>query len=301
VGFAAGTASAASALARMRRIEREVHALRPDVFLAVAWSEPNTLLGLRLRRMGGIRRIFFAPPQLWAWGRWRAALLRRGFDALLCLYPGEAKFLRGLGLAALFAGNPLLEHLAPHFNARRRGSSKTIALLAGSRRMERSRHAALLKEFAEIWCRSHPEYRTVWLFASGAEAEAARPVCGLAVGGEARYAVLAEAEAAVVASGTASLETALLGTPQVVFYSLPRLEKALVRTLTRVRRFALPNVILERDAVPELLNPGADELVQAVEGALAQPQGFAALASRLREELAPPLDNSKSLFRIILS
>ena len=292
VGFAAGIEAAGSAIAKVRRIEREVHRVKPDVFLAGAWSEPNTILGLRLRDLKGMRRVFFAPPQLWAWGRFRATLLRKGYDALLCLYPRQAAFLHSLGLPARFTGNPLVEHLTPYFDVKRKTSrtSRSIALLAGSRPSEQSRHRTLLEGFRDAWRRLYPKDRAIWLFLIEREAKDARlslDAPDKAIGGKARYRALSDADLAVVASGTACLETALLGTPQVVFYSLPRLEVALIRMLARVKRFALPNLILGEYAVPELLNPSVENLVEEAQTILQKSERSRELAIRLRNELTP--------------
>lgn len=292
VGFAAGIGGAGEALVRMKRIEREVRRLKPDVFLAVAWSEPNTILGLRLRDLKGMRRVFFAPPQLWAWGRFRATLLRKGYDALLCLYPREAAFLDSLGLPARFTGNPLIEHLKQYPDKKRNApkDSRVIALLAGSRPSEQSRHRTLLEGFRDAWRRLYPKDRAIWLFLTEGEARNANLLLDTqdkAIGGKARYGALAGSDLAVVASGTACLETALLGTPQVVFYSLPRAEATLMRLLTRVKRFALPNVILAEDAVPELLNPSVGNLVEEAESAIEKPERSREIAIRLRKELTP--------------
>ncbi|MBN2378203.1 hypothetical protein JXM67_00155 [candidate division WOR-3 bacterium] len=289
VGFGAGVASASNVMVKMGSIEREVRRLRPDVFLAVAWSEPNTILGLRLRDIRGMKRVFFAPPQLWAWGRWRSGLLRRGYDALYCLYPKEARFLRSLNLPAYFRGNPLVRHLRPYFKSKR--DRNLIALLPGSRSCEKSRHINLLTQFRRRWLSLYPSSKAVWLFLTSEEArEATLPLeyGDGAVGGESRYAELARAGLAVVTSGTASLEAALLGTPQAVFYTMPGFEVALARTLTHVRHFALPNIILGERRVPELLNPSVESLLEAALN-LSREEGRK-LATRLRTELSAPID-----------
>ncbi len=304
VGFAAGARQAGSIREKMRRIERGVRSVKPDVFLAVAWSEPNTLLGLRLRDMKQMRRVFFAPPQLWAWGRFRATLLKKGYDALLCLYPGEAKFLTSLGLPAYFAGNPLARHLAQYSRREKRTKkpARTIALLAGSRHSEKSRHQMLLSGFMRRWREFHPNDKAVWLFLTEREAlRAERFLDGhdKAVGGEERYRVLAKTDLAVVTSGTASLETALLGIPQVVFYSLSGLEMTLIKSLTRVRLFALPNIILTKRVVPELLNPSVDELLEHGQRTICRRKESCDIAKELHLALTP-LDNTSSFFRLIL-
>jgi lipid-A-disaccharide synthase len=306
VGFREGLKASGSVLARMKRVECEVRRIKPDVFLAVAWSEPNTILGVRLRDLRNMRRVFFAPPQLWAWGRFRAALLRKGYDALICLYPKEAKFLKSLRLPACFRGNPLARHLALYLNRGKNPSkgSRTIALLAGSRQSEQARHMGVLKTFRDAWRRLYPKDRFCWLFLTEGEAEDARIILAghdKMITGEERYRALASADLAIVTSGTASLETALLGTPQVVFYSLPSFEVFLVRSLTRVKRFALPNLILGDDVVPETLNPSVETLLEHSNRAILNRKESEELAARLIRELAEPLDNCSTLFRIILS
>ncbi len=299
VGFAAGAGAAKPALTKVREIEHEVRCLKPDVFLAVSWSEPNTLLGLRLRNMPRMRRYFFAPPQLWAWGRWRAILLRRGYQRLFALYPKEALFLRSLGLRASFAGNPLAAYIRPYLDMRRtaiRKGARKIALLAGSRELERSRHTGLLVDFMKLWRERYPRDRAVWLAPTPIEAEGLKKLADprdLVVAGEERHRELASASLALVASGTASLEAALAGAPQVVFYCLPRIEVALARTLTKVERFALPNLILGEDAVTELLNPSLDELVSVAEETMHRRDEHMGIALRLHNQLQP-LDKSHS-------
>ncbi|MBD3286326.1 hypothetical protein GF359_07245 [candidate division WOR-3 bacterium] len=291
VGFGAGALESRGVLERMRRIERTVRKLRPDVFLAVAWSEPNTILGLRLRDLRGMRRIFFAPPQLWAWGRWRATLIRRGYDTLYCLYPREARFLRSLGLLAHFHRNPLADYLKPYFNLER--IPGTIALLPGSRASEKSRNLDLLRGLRIRWKKHQPGFRFTWLFLTDEEARQSRAFIGAGdriVGGLERYKELAKSGLAVVTSGTATLETALLGTPQVAFYNMSRLEVALVRLLTRVRRFALPNVILDEKVIPEYLNPSAEVLVNAALVQIEAQPFSETLARRLRTELGGSVD-----------
>lgn len=307
VGFGAGLSRIPSTLRQMKQIEDEVRKTKPDIFLAVAWSEPNILLGLRLRGLKGMRRVFFAPPQLWAWGRFRTRWLKKGYHSLVCLYPGEARFMKALGLNAHFAYNPLATFLEPHYRTKWKmpGDSRTIALLPGSREKELKRHLPLLDRFRQIWKRNFPRDRFVWLLLNK---DQIRRVNGLlsdddvVISGEQRYSELAKTDLAVVASGTACLETALIGTPQIVFYTLPRGELVLAKLLTRASRFALPNIILAADdAVSELLNPAPEDLLTAAESTLTDPCHGKTTALRLRRILGGPLDKRESLFRIILN
>jgi len=291
IGFKAGASVSSSVIEKIRAIERRVRALKPDIFLAVAWSEPNTILGLRLRDMKGMRKLFLAPPQLWAWGRWRATLLRKGFDALYCLYPEEARFLRSMHLPAHFHGNPLVKHLTPYFDLRRR--TKTVALMPGSRTSEKSRNLCFLREFRYRWNILHPGFKFTWLFLTEKEASELRTLIDsddYVASGEDRFKELGKTSLAIVTSGTATLETALLGVPQVVFYNMSGFEVGLARLLTRVKHFALPNIIVGAEVVPELLNPSVEALIDAARIQIKAGRLVEVLTQRLRAELRAPVD-----------
>jgi lipid-A-disaccharide synthase len=305
VGFAGGIRTSGSVLERMREIEHEVRLIKPDLFLAVAWSEPNTILGLRLRDVKGMRRVFFAPPQLWAWGRWRARLLKKGYHLLLALYPREARFMRSLGLNALFAGNPLKELLEPYFRERSTepGRKRTIAMLPGSRKSEKNSNIALLREFAREWRKENPEDRFSWLFLTAGEAREESGALGekeVSVGGRQRFVELAKADLALVTSGTASLETALMGIPQIVFYSMPRVEIALARTFTRVKHFALANLVMGKEVVTEIINPTTYDLMSLASKAIFHPHLYHDLGRRIQSELTPLTNESLSLELLLI-
>ncbi len=304
VGFAKGIKTSPGVLERMRDIERNVRLIKPDIFLAVAWSEPNTILGLRLRDMRGMRRVFFAPPQLWAWGRWRSSLLKKGYHLLLALYPREASFLKSLGLNARFAGNPLKALLEPYSRKRSTDTAQAgrIALLPGSRNSEKSSNISILRGFVKEWRKENPKDTFSWLFLTPEEARAERSFPGEGeevAQGMARFEELADADLALVTSGTASLETALLGVPQIVFYSMPRLELALARTLTRVKHFALPNLVMGKEVVAERINPTTHDLMTLAKQIISCRQSGYDLGKRIQSELTP-LTNERLSLELLL-
>ncbi len=305
VGFVQGARASGNVLDRVKDIEREVRLINPDLFLAVAWSEPNIVLGMRLRDMKGMRRVFFAPPQLWAWGRWRTSLLKKGYHLLLALYPREALFLKSLGLNAVYAGNPLKGFIEPYFLQRREKgyNSQKIALLPGTRDNEKSTNLRLLREFVKEWRKINPGYTFSWLFLTAGEAEAERAFMGegeVAVAGDARFRELASARLALVTSGTASLETALAGVPQIVFYCMPGLELALARVLTRVRCFALPNLVMGRNVVIERINPKKPDLVALSQQMLSEERSGCGLGELIHSELTPLTNGSLSLELLLI-
>lgn len=276
-GFAEGL-RAAPALARDLAVAgRQIVRLAPDLVLLVGFSNFNLPLGRRCRR-SGLPVAFLAPPQLWAWGGWRAGVLRRAADLVVCLFGFEADWLRRRGIRAEFVGNPLVD--AAGGRARQAAGGRRIAFLPGSRPAETSYHRRV---FAAV---ELPGYRREFV-----ELEEPDEPARLLAAAARRYDVMAGAEAAVVVSGTATLETALLGVPQVACYHLTPATRFLARMLVRGRRFALPNILLGRDVMPELLDPSPADVVRALSVLLADPgSGPRArqAAIELRELLGPP-------------
>ncbi len=286
VGFAGGGKAAVTVFDRIKAIERDVRRQGPNVFLAVAWSEPNIMLGMRLRNIKTMKRLFFAPPQLWAWGQFRKSLLKRGYDELLCLYPREVRFLLSLGLPARFRGNPLVGYLAPYFKtAVQAGENRLIAIMPGSRAVEKKRNYRLLKDFSSLWKKNYPTDRIVWIFMQADEAKRFPDCSGEKISGQERYEILSKANLAIVNSGTASLEVALIGTPQIVFYTMPAVEVFLAKVLSKVKYFALPNIILNADRVSEFLNPTVKYLFESGCKVIDEQKSAVELAEILRREL----------------
>ncbi|MBM3315316.1 hypothetical protein FJY71_05685, partial [candidate division WOR-3 bacterium] len=237
---------------------------RPDVALLVAFSGLNLRLGVALRR-SGIPVVYLSPPQVWAWGAGRVRVLRQAADNVVCLYPFEVPLLCRAGVDAVFVGYPLLDLLTRE-PAERAG----VALLPGSRPSEIAFHRPLFEQAAERL----DDVRWVEPRGEGL-GDCAR-----------RYGIIGSARAALVVSGTAALETALLGTPQVVCYHLSPLSRLAARALVRTRFFAMPNILAGERAVPEILEPEAGQLAQELSSALAperleQAQDLARRLSRL--------------------
>ena len=264
LGFIEGIRSAPRLTRRLSAVRRHIAGIDPDLVLLAGFSNFNLPLGRACRR-AGLPVAFLAPPQLWAWGSWRCALLRRAADLVICLFPFEADWLRRHGVRATFTGNPLAEavrtsesrsaHPAWARTLERAGlrpDERYIVFLPGSRPSELAHHNRLFDTV-----KMHG-YRSIRL----------APASPLA---PCRYDLLAHAEAGVVVSGTATLEAALLGLPQVACYHLGGPTRLLARLLVRTRRFALPNILLRRDAVPELLEPTSNAISRALRKLLSDP------------------------------
>jgi lipid-A-disaccharide synthase len=256
-------------LLRLRgELARRLSAARPDVFVGIDSPEFNLTLARRLKR-AGIRCVQYVSPQVWAWRQGRVRSIGRDCDLVLCLLPFESRFYAQQGVPAQFVGHPLADQIPLEVDAAgaRRAlgvapGSRVIALLPGSRLAEVGR---LARPFAAAaaWIRARrPEFIFLAPMASPAVracfekelAQAAEKTEILLVEGQAQR-VLAAADAAIVASGTATLETLLSGKPMVVGYKGSWLTFLLVRTfgVVKVPYFSQPNLLAGRRLVPEFL------------------------------------------------
>ena len=243
-----------------RTLERRVHRLleRGEADLVIAVDYPG--FNLRIARYAhrlGVPVLYYIAPQVWAWKPGRARRLARDTDRVAVILPFESEPLRAAGADARFVGHPLLEQPARVADresfARDAGvdpSRPILALLPGSRRQEVARHLAAFVAAARRVTRARPDVQPVLARATGLAGDLA--VEGVAVTTQTR-ALLHHAAAALVKSGTGTLEAALEGTPFVVAYRAHPLTYALARLLVRVPHVALANLVAGERVVPELL------------------------------------------------
>jgi len=250
-----------------RALCRRLRESRPRALVVIDFPDFNLLLARRARR-AGVPVIYFIPPQIWAWRAGRIGQVARRVSRVLAVLPFEPALYERAGIAVTFVGHPLLDALP--FDLTRdeaRGrlgltpSDEVIGLLPGSRPEEIARLLPPMLGAAARLYAAAPTRR----FALGLAPSVARAtVEGMIRGGGAgpriqiaegrTYEVMAGADALLVASGTATLEAALLGTPMVVCYRVSRLTEAVARLFVRgVQWVSLPNIIAGRTVVAEIL------------------------------------------------
>jgi lipid-A-disaccharide synthase len=265
-----GLAEVLRHLPRLLRLRADLGArfiaARPDVFVGIDSPEFNLTLARRLKR-AGIRCVQYVSPQVWAWRQGRVRTIGRDSDLVLCLLPFESEFYARHAVPAEFIGHPLADQIPLEVDtAAARAAlgiapaARVIALLPGSRLFEVAYLAAPFAAAAGRIRERRPEVQFIAPMASVAVREcferqlAQAPEKALirVVDGQAQR-VLAAADAAIVASGTATLEALLSGKPMVVAYKVSWLTNFLVRTLGRVKvpYFSLPNLLAGRRLVPE--------------------------------------------------
>ena len=262
-----GIVEALSILSRAReifdRLLAAVEQRRPRVALLVDFPEFNLRLAKELR-WRGVRVVYYVSPQVWAWRRWRVRSMAETVDRMLVLFPFEAAFYEPAGIAVTHVGHPLVDEvpsLPQAWDTVAKGelpAKARLALLPGSRRSE---VAALLPVMLAAARRlgARLPISIALVRAPSISAEelapylAAEPGLAVELIDEDRFAAVANAHLALCASGTATLETGLLGTPMIVLYRLSRWTWLLARLLVRVPHASLVNLVLERSVVRELM------------------------------------------------
>jgi len=203
--------------------------------------------------------FYFITPQVWAWGKWRIKQIRKYFDHLFVVLPFEERFFRENNVPATFVGHPLIDIVKPKDNNLRFkyiGDKKVIALLPGSRTSEIRRLLKPMVASLEI-IRGFMDVTGVVVLNTDENLLTARRIIGkngsviLEEGNT--YDILSIADAAVITSGTATLEAAIIGTPMVVVYKLSVLSYILAKLLAKIKYISLVNLILNKELVPELI------------------------------------------------
>jgi lipid-A-disaccharide synthase len=248
----------------MRRLVDEAERRRPP--LAILTDFPGFHLRLaRKLRPKGIRNVYYVCPQFWAWRPWRVNLVRRRFAQALCIFHFEEKFYADAGVPVKFIGHPLVGNVKPtltrEFFCKKHGleeGNPILTILPGSRRGEIAHHVPVLVEaLAEMRRTSPGRLEIVVAVAPGLGLEKLKAMFPAQLGAkfveEDTYNAVAAADLAIVSSGTATVETALLGKPMIVVYRLSPLTARLAKPLVRTKFFSMVNLIAGRAVVPELI------------------------------------------------
>lgn len=248
----------------MWNLIEEARRRKPALVILTDFPGFHLRLARKLKPLGG-KNVYYICPQFWAWRPWRANLVRRRFALGLCIFPFEEKFFGDAGANVKFIGHPLVGevHAAlsrTEFEARHslKSQAKTVAILPGSRRGEILRHLPTMLAGVQELQRSRSEpINAVLALAPDADlTEIQRlipPGMPVTVVHGDTYNALAASDAALICSGTATVEAALLDVPMAVVYKVSRLTALLAKPLIRTEFFGMVNLIAEREVAPELI------------------------------------------------
>jgi len=223
---------------------------KPDAVILIDYPGFNLRIA-QFAKAHGIRVFYYISPQIWAWKESRVHSIKANVDHMMVILPFEKAFYARHGMEVTFVGHPLLDSIESA-NAPTVRADNLIALLPGSRRQEIKRMLPIMLEVA----RMHPNLRFVVAGAPSIPASFYASYMGEAdvevVFGQ-THRLYREARAGLVTSGTATLEAALYGLPQVVCYRGGRLSYLIARTLIKVKYISLVNLIADREIVKELI------------------------------------------------
>ena len=259
---------------RFRHLMAEAARRRPDAAILIDFPDFNLRLARELHTLG-IPVFYFVSPQLWAWRTSRVEQIKRYIRKMIVIFPFEQEFYRRHGVDVCYVGHPLAILPLPQvsreeFAARYKldPGKQWIAILPGSRRKELRLNLPVMLETVELLKKGEGDFEYLLPVASTLDKEWVRYQLGPAYTSirltENAQATVMLSRAAVVASGTATVESALTGTPFVVVYRLSFLTWLLGRRLVKLDTFAMPNLIAGRKIVPELIQGGftAEAVVQ---------------------------------------
>jgi len=250
VGFFEGLASYVHIARRFFRFVAEVKRRRPDAAILLDFPEFNMRLIRRLKSFS-IPVIYYIVPQVWAWRKHRVHALKKYVDLAIPILPFEERFLRRYGVNAYFLGHPLRDRIMVETrDASVSNSRPKIALLPGSRTKEIKRHMPILEEAASIVSK----YIDSEFFIAKAKSVSTEYLGRFSQLPTAdAYELFRSADAAVIASGTATLEAALYLLPFVAIYRVLPSTYHLLKMLLNVDRYTLVNIIAEENVVEELM------------------------------------------------
>jgi len=260
----------------LRGLARAAAERRPKAALLVDLPDFNLRLAKKLKKLG-IPVVYYVSPTIWAWRRGRARKIAKVVDRMLCILPFEERFYEGTGVSARFVGHPLAERPPPGEPARYRAelglpaARTTIALVPGSRPSELQRIFPAMLDAAERIRAARPDAQFVVPVAptlARADVEpyvAAHRILEVKLVDGHTEEVVGASDAALVKSGTSTLETALMLRPMVVVYKVSWLTYLVGRLLVRIAHFALVNILAGRGLVPELLQRKASPERMAAE------------------------------------
>lgn len=235
---------------------------RPDRLILIDYPSFNLKVASTAAGLG-IPVYYYISPKIWAWKQWRIKDIRRVVDKVLCILPFEEQFYRDHGYEnAAYVGNPSVEEIDAALAAapsreefakahRLRANRRYVALLPGSRMGEIRCNLPVMDAVARMF----PQYTIVVGGAPGIDDDVYARYTKFQVVRGATHQLLAHAHAALVTSGTATLEAALAGVPQVVCYRSngSKLAYNLMKSILKVKHVALPNLIVDRTIIPEML------------------------------------------------
>lgn len=271
MGFVEVVANLRTILRNLDFCKQDIRKFQPDLLIYIDYPGFNLRVADWAKREG-FHNVYYISPQVWAWKENRVKTIKASVDRMLVILPFELDFYRKWNYPVSYVGHPLAEVIEKYKedNASLQRNPKLIALLPGSRKQEILKKLPVMLSVTP----SFPEYEFVVAKAPGVSDDFYAPLLAkfpnVRTTSNATYAVLMQAEAALVTSGTATLETALFGVPEVVCYKGNKISYLIAKRLIKVKYISLVNLIMDRLVVKELIQDdmNTQNLVQELKNLL---------------------------------
>ncbi|MBL7769345.1 MAG: lipid-A-disaccharide synthase [Flavipsychrobacter sp.] len=271
MGFVEVVANLRTILRNLDFCKQDIRQFQPDLLIYIDYPGFNLRVADWAKREG-FHNVYYISPQVWAWKENRVKTIKASVDRMLVILPFELDFYRKWKYPVSYVGHPLAEVIEKYKqdNASLQRNPKLIALLPGSRKQEILKKLPVMLSVTP----SFPEYEFVVAKAPGVSDDFYAPLLAkfpnVSTTSNATYAVLMQAEAALVTSGTATLETALFGVPEVVCYKGNKISYLIAKRLIKVKYISLVNLIMDRLVVKELIQDdmNTQNLVQELKNLL---------------------------------
>lgn len=237
--------------------KKDILAYKPDALVLIDYPGFNLRIA-KWAKQQGIKVIYYISPQVWAWKENRVNAIKRDVDKMLVILPFEKDFYKRWGYDVEYVGHPLVNAI-DNFSAVEKlfENQNVVALLPGSRQQEILKKLPIMLEVSK----NFPGYQFVIAKAPGIEEsfynELLAPYSNVSFVVDKTYQLLSEAKAALVTSGTATLETALFGVPEIVCYKGNNISYQIAKRLIKIKYICLVNLIMDKEVVKELIQ---DEL-----------------------------------------
>ena len=271
----------------LRKIKKKLAEVRPRAIILVDCPEFNFQIAKMAKKLG-IPVYYYISPQIWAWRSGRVHFLRKYVRRVICILPFEKQFYEKFGVEVDYVGHPLMDVLPLETLDALPVDEQRIGLLPGSRTKEISTLLPVFAETARKLSKRHPNLRYVMVCAPGRDKaqlmdQWPEDIPVECVEPDNRYETFRSCKFIMAASGTVTLETALIGTPVIVAYKLSPISYYLATKLVNVEYASLPNLILDKEIYPEQLQDDAEagKIAVIAHTWLNDPKAYAAVKDQL--------------------
>jgi len=247
----------------LKRIKRHLREKKPSLLVLVDFPGFNMRIAKFAHRLG-IPVVYFIPPQIWAWRKKRVFQIKRFVDKVVCILPFEKKIYEDYSIDATYAGHPFMKIVRPSYTRKDfmkiagiHGNGPVLTIMPGSRDNEIEKHMPVLMDIVEVVRKKIKNLTILLPLAENIDQKIIEKHCGnnieITYLRNLSYDALSNSDLAIIASGSATLEAAILGTPTIVIYKVSAFSYLAARLLVKINYISLPNIIAGKEVFPEFI------------------------------------------------